>query len=133
MNNYNDIINLPHHTSLKHPKMKMIDRAAQFAPFAALSGYGDAVIETARLTDSKIELAEEMKIIINEKLNVINNHLHEKPIVTFTYFVPDKKKQGGSYKTTTGNVKQIDLVNNLIILTNKTKINISDLIGISGI
>ena len=130
MKNYSDIINLPHHVSNKHPQMP---KDAQFAPFAALTGYGDAVEETARITDSRIELAEEMKTIINEKLNVIDTNISNKPQVTFTYFVPDKRKNGGSYETITGNVRQIDLVNNIIILTNKEKINISDLIGISGL
>ncbi len=133
MNNYNDIINLPHHVSSKHPQMDKIDRAAQFAPFAALTGYGDAVEETARITDSKIELDEEMKTIINEKLNVIDSNINNKPLATFTYYVPDGKKSGGSYTTITGNVRQIDIVNNIIVLSSKKKINISDLIGISGI
>lgn len=133
MNRYDDIINLPHHISNKYPQMNEEARAAQFAPFAALTGYSDAVYETARITDNKIELDEEMKIIINSKLNVIDSHILEKPLATFTYFIPDKFKTGGSYTTITGNVKQIDIVNNIIILTNKIKINISDLIGISGI
>lgn len=133
MKNYDDIINLPHHVSRKHPQMSNVTRAAQFAPFAALTGYGDAINETARITDTRIELDEEMKIIINEKLNYIDSHIIERPIVTFTYFAPDKRKNGGSYNSITGNVRQIDLVNNLIILTDKKKINISDLIGISGI
>lgn len=133
MNNYSDIINLQHHTSTRHPRMSTEARAAQFAPFAALNGYGDAVVETARITNSRIELDEEMKSIINKQLNIIATHILEKPQATFTYFVPDKKKEGGSYSITTGNVKQIDLVNNIIILTNKKKINILDLINISGL
>ena len=133
MKNYDDIIDMPHHISSKHPRMPIEARASQFAPFAALTGYGDAVEETARITNSRIELAEEMKIILNEKLNIINTHLLERPLATFTYFVPDAKKDGGSYTTTTGNVRQIDMANNIIILSNKQKINILDLIGISGI
>ena len=131
MNKYNDIINLPHHISKKYFQMKKESRAAQFAPFAALTGYGDAINETARITDSRIELDEEMKVIINDKLNIINSHITDKPEVNFTYYVPDKKKDGGSYISITGNVRQIDVVNGVIILSNKKKINISDLIGVN--
>lgn len=128
MKNYDDIINLPHHVSSKHPQMSNEARAAQFAPFAALTGYGDAVEETARITDYKVELDEDAKDKINAKLNYLNTHILEKPPATFTYFVPDKKKNGGSYTSISGNVRQIDLVNNIIILSNKKKINIIDLI-----
>ena len=130
MNNYSDIINLPHHISTRHPRMSIEARAAQFAPFAALNGYGYAIAETARLTNSKIELDEETKLIINDKLNIINTHILEKPLATITYFIPDKKKTGGSYTSTTSNVKHIDLSNNIILLTNKNKINIGDIINI---
>lgn len=131
MNNYSDIINLQHHTSTRHKRMSIEARAAQFAPFAALNGYGDAVAETARLTNSKIELSEETKQIINEKLNIINTHIKELPQVTITYFIKDLKKKGGSYTTITANIKQINPVYNTIILTNKKKINIEDIINIS--
>ena len=131
MNNYSDIINLQHHTSTRHKRMSIEARSSQFAPFAALNGYGEAIIETARLTNSKIELSEEMKHIINEKLNIINNHIKELPQVTITYFIKDLKKKGGSYNTITANIKQIDPVYNTIILTNKKKINIDDIINIS--
>ena len=133
MNSYEDIINLPHHISKSHPQMSLENRAAQFAPFAALTGYDSAIKETARLTDEKLELSEEMKDIINDKLNVLNGKLTSRPIATITYFVKDKLKEGGSYITATGNIKQIDLVNKSIILTNKKKIFIDDIIGISGI
>ena len=131
MNNYNDIINLPHPISKKHIPMSKENRAAQFAPFAALNGYANAIEETARITNKRIELDEETKRIINEKLNIINLHIKELPLVTFTYFIKDLKKKGGSYTTITNNVKQIDLVNNIIILTNNNKINILDLINIT--
>ena len=130
MNNYSDIINLPHHVSFRHPQMSKEARAAQFAPFAALNGYGYAIAETARLTNSRIELDEEMMIIINDKLNIINNNILHKPLATITYFTPDKRKKGGSYTTITSNVKHIDLANNTITLTNKKKINIKDIINI---
>ncbi len=130
MKNYTDIINLPHYISRKHPQMNREARAAQFAPFAALTGFGEAVVETARLTNTEIDLPEEMKIIINGKLNFINTNIKHKPLATFTYFLPDKYKEGGEYTTLTGNVRQIDLANNKIILTNNKKINITDIIGI---
>lgn len=130
MRTYEDIINLPHHVSKKHPQMSRESRAAQFAPFAALTGYGDAVEETARITGSRIELGEEMKAIINDKLNIINLHIKERPQVTLTYFVPDVRKDGGSYISTTGNVRRIDLVNDVIVLSNNKKISIPDIIGV---
>ena len=133
MNNYEDIINMPHHVSTKHPQMSLENRAAQFAPFAALTGYDDVIKETSRLTDMKLELSEEMKDIINDKLNFLNEKIKSKPIATITYFIKDKVKEGGSYITVTSNIKQIDLVNKYIILTNKKKISINDIIGISGI
>ena len=133
MNNYEDIINMPHHVSTKHPQMSLENRAAQFAPFAALTGYNDIIKETSRLTDMKLELSEEMKDIINDKLNFLNEKIKSKPIATITYFIKDKVKEGGSYITVTSNIKQIDLVNKYIILTNKKKISINDIIGISGI
>ena len=130
MKTYEDIINLPHHVSKKHPQISRESRAAQFAPFAALTGYGDAVEETARITGSRIELGEEMKAIINDKLNIINLHIKERPQVTLTYFVPDVRKDGGSYISTTDNVRRIGLANNVIVLSNRKKINISDIIGV---
>ena len=114
---YKDIIDLPHHQSLRRPRMAMIDRAAQFSPFAALTGHNDAIIETARLTDRKIELDEGTKSIINEKIQMISDFLFEKPTVTFTYFEPDIKKEGGTYLNTTGTVKRIDEFKREIILT----------------
>lgn len=133
MNEYNDIINLPHFVSKKHPQMSKEARSAQFAPFAALSGYEDAIKETAKLTDNKIELSDEMINIINDKLLFIGKNIQDKPLITITYFVPDKRKNGGEYISVTNSIKQIDLINNIIILTNKKKICINDIIGISGI
>ena len=114
---YKDIIDLPHHQSLRRQRMAMIDRAAQFSPFAALTGHNDAIIETARLTDRKIELDEGTKSIINEKIQMISDFLFEKPTVTFTHFEPDIKKEGGTYLNTTGTVKRIDEFKREIILT----------------
>lgn len=107
-NKYDDIISLPHHTSANHPRMSMIDRAAQFSPFAALTGHGAALAETARLTDKCIELDENEKTIINEKLCMIMNYSCESPEISVTYFQPDGKKSGGSYITVTSTLKKID-------------------------
>ena len=103
--NYEDIINLPHHTSKKYPRMSLEARSAQFAPFAALTGYDEVLIETARLTNERIETDETIKVIIDSKLQIIKEHIMEKPLITFMYFVPDLKKDGGKYVTVTGNVK----------------------------
>lgn len=104
---YDDIIDLPHHTSPIRPRMPVRDRAAQFAPFAALVGHGAAIREIARLTDSKIELAEDEKARLDEQLHMILELLDEQPEVSICYFEPDAKKAGGAYVTTTGYVKHI--------------------------
>lgn len=105
---YDDIINLEHHVSTKHSKMSLENRSAQFAPFSALTGYEEAVTEEARITESRIDIDEEAKIEVNEKLNYIMKHLDKNIIVSVTYFEKDKKKQGGSYKTIKGIIKKID-------------------------
>lgn len=112
--------------------MSNYDRAAQFSPFAALTGYDDAVKETARLTDSKIELDEYELQELNEKLNKIQDNLREDAEVSITYFVPDKKKSGGSYKTISGIVKRIDEYEQLILMKDGTKIPIGDILEING-
>lgn len=130
--NYEDIINLPHHTSKKYPRMSLEARSAQFAPFAALTGYDEVLIETARLTNERVEIDETIKVIIDSKLQIIKEHIMEKPLITFMYFVPDLKKDGGKYVTVTGNVKKIDEYRNVLILENKTEIPISEIIDING-
>lgn len=130
MSNYDDIINLPHHESKVHPKMTLYNRSAQFAPFAALTGYDDAIVETARLTDKRINIDESLKEVINSKLQKIESMINEHPLIEVTYFIKDKRKDGGSYTTISGNVKRIDTDNNLIILTNKSKIPISEIINV---
>lgn len=129
---YSDIINLPHHVSENRPHMSMRDRAAQFSPFAALTGYDAAVKETARLTDQRAELDEEMKQNISERLNLIQENLTAAPTVEITYFVPDECKEGGAYCTATGTVKKIDDIQRLVILTDGTDIPIDEIIEISG-
>ena len=130
--NYEDIINLPHHTSKKHPRMSLEARSAQFAPFAALTGYDEVLIETARLTNERIEIDETIKVIIDSKLQIIKEHIKEMPLITFMYFVPDLKKDGGKYVTVTGNVKKIDEYRNVFVLENKTEIPINEIIDICG-
>ena len=105
---YDDIINLEHHVSTKHPRMSLENRSAQFAPFSALTGYEEAVTEEARVTESRIAIDEEAKIEVNEKLNYIMKNLDKNIIVSVTYFEKDKKKQGGRYKTIKGIIKKID-------------------------
>lgn len=132
MNNYEDIINMPHHVSKKHPQMSRWSRSAQFAPFAALTGYDDAVKETARLTDKRLEIDEGLKNILNNKLQYILENKLLQPEITFTYFVYDTKKSGGKYIEKTGVVKKIDLNEKYIMLKDKTKISIDEIINITG-
>ena len=131
---YDDIINLPHHISKKHPQMSIYERAAQFAPFAALVGYEDAVEETARITDKRIELNEEEKNILDMKLQMLKEQMNVQiyPNITIMYFIPDLKKDGGKYIRILGTIKKIDEIKNLIILDDKTEIPIRDIINIVG-
>ena len=127
---YDDIIDLPHHVSVAHPPMPIPDRAAQFSPFAALTGYDTAIKETARLTDEKIELDEYMQADLSVRLNALQDRLDARPEVTITYFQPDKKKSGGSYLTVTGGVKKIDADERTVVLLDGTKISIEDIVAI---
>lgn len=129
-NKYDDIINLPHHISLKHPRMSIENRAAQFSPFAALTGYDEAIRETARVTDEKIEIDEGLKESLNRKLQIIESIIKTKPKVRFTYFVKDLKKKGGKYVDVMGSVKKIDNIEGKIILTDKKVIPINEIIKI---
>ena len=131
MDNYSDIINLSRPVS-KRPRMSLEQRSAQFAPFAALTGYEGQVKETARLTDKRIELNEELKEILDLKIQLIQKKIKEQPDVTITYFIPDDKKQGGKYKTVTNSVKKIDTYKNEIILIDGTTIAIDEIIDISS-
>ena len=131
-NKYDDMIYLPNPTPTCKPRMSLHDRAAQFSPFAALTGYDDAVEETARLTDTRLELSEDMKTILNEKMQMIVDNLDSEPIVTITYFVPDKKKSGGAYVDVTGVVKEIDEYERCIVMTDKKKIPIEQIRAIEG-
>ena len=119
---YDDIIHLPHHVSEKYPQMPMIDRAAQFSPFAALTGYDAAIDETARPTDQKRELSEDEKQIISSALHALKRRIKTDPAVTVTYFRPDERKAGGTYKTVTGSAKKVDEYHSVLLLTNGTVI-----------
>ena len=130
--NYEDIINLPHYTSKKYPRMSLEARSAQFAPFAALTGYDELLIETARLTNERIEIDETIKVIIDSKLQIIKEHIKEMPLITFMYFAPDTQKDGGKYVTIMGKVKKIDKYRNVLVLDNKTEIPIDEIIDING-
>ena len=129
---YDDILDLPHPTSKKHPRMSMAARAAQFAPFAALTGYGDAIKETARITDQQLELDENEKALLNEKLQLLRQHLPERSLVTITFFVPDTKNAGGSYQTITGSVKKLQEYERRLIMTDGTIIPIDAIIELYG-
>lgn len=129
---YDDIINLEHHVSKVHKQMSLENRSAQFAPFAALTGYEDEVKETERTTEEKIEIDEEWRAILDEKIQLIQGKIKEQPKIEITYFIPDNKKQGGKYQKVIGNIKQIDNYKKDIILTNGIRITIDEIIDISG-
>ena len=131
MNNYDDIINLNRPIS-KHKHMTIEERSAQFAPFAALVGYDNAVKETARLTENKIELNDEQQDMLNFKLRYLYDNINNKNGVTITHFVKDNKKVGGKYINTTGIIKQIDSVQENIKLNNNVIIYMNDIINITG-
>lgn len=127
MNKYKDIINLPHHVSKTRNPMSLYNRAAQFAPFAALTGYDEAIKEKARLTEQRIELSDEFKNILNQKLQILNKNINSHPKVTITYFELDNKKSGGVYKTISGNIKRIDEYNKKLIFLDKNELRFNEI------
>lgn len=130
MNNiekYNDIINLPHHKSKTRKQMSMIDRAAQFSPFAALTGHEDAINETGRIVYEKTDLDENAKSVLNEKLQMISDFIDDSPVITVTYYKPDIRKKGGAYVTYTGNVIKIDINRRVLIFSDISEIIIDDI------
>lgn len=160
---YDDIIHLPHPISATHPQMSRMNRAVQFSPFAALTGYGDAVQETARLTDAQIELDDSRREELNRRLQILDCVLSrtpsegpaealsrtpdralthtpatgtgqstEPPCVTVTYFSPDERKEGGSYRTQTGIVKKIDSFAHVLVLEDGTRIPMENLTELTG-
>ena len=128
---YDDIIALPHPEPRTHPRMSLHDRAAQFSPFAALTGHSAAIAETGRLTDSRITLDESEMARVDAELQHLQELLPSRPTVSITYFVPDERKAGGSYQTVTGTVRRIDTVNGVLLLTDRREIPIADIFDIS--
>ena len=127
---YDDIIDLPHPTSQNHPRMSLYDRAAQFSPFAALTGHSAAIAETGRLTDRRVELDEYEMARVDAELQRLQELLPGGPTASITYFVPDARKNGGSYQTVTGEVKRIDAVTGVIQMTDRREIPIEDVFSI---
>ena len=127
---YDDIIHLPHHVSQNHPQMSMLDRAAQFAPFAALTGYKAAVGETARLTAERRELDAQEAEELNRRLAALIAHLPERPKVTIEYFVPDERKAGGAYVSVTGVVRSISVAERIVALVNVDVIPLDDIVSL---
>lgn len=129
---YDDIIHLPHHVSKTRPQMSMMDRAAQFSPFAALTGYDADIKETGRLTDEKIELGEETKAVLDRKQRYLSDMISVQPEITVTYFLPDERKSGGTYLSVTGKLKRIDEYERMMILTDGKKIPLDDIMDIES-
>lgn len=129
---YDDIITLPHPRSLKHPHMPVSDRAAQFAPFAALTGYDAAIRETARLTDRKVEPDEDAKAALDQKQQMLIHAADEHPEVTVTYFRADQRKSGGSYVSASGQFKKVDPHRRLLIMTDGTSIPLDDILELNS-
>lgn len=132
---YDDIIRLPHPTSRKHPRMSMEERAAQFAPFAALTGFGDVIRETGRLTDKQVELGESDQVELERVLTFLDSQEEEHPMIKVTYFLPDTYKEGGTYVTVTGHLKRIDQVEGALLLWEGVRVPIQDIrsVGIDGL
>ena len=129
---YEDIISLPHHVSAVRPPMSLWDRAAQFSPFAALTGHGEAITECARYTESRIEPAEDAKAELDERLRLLAENLDGFPEICVEYFVPDGKKSGGSYRLLCDRVKKLDEYGRLLICQGGTKIGLDDIIYIES-
>ena len=129
---YDDLLDLPHHVSESRPQMPMSDRAAQFSPFAALTGYGDAIAETARLTEQRVELSEEERELLDRKQQYLLSMVTDRPEVTVTYFVPDARKAGGAYVIRSGRLEKVDLSERLMYLTDGTVIALDEIIEIES-
>ena len=128
---YEDIINLPHHVSKTHPQMPLYDRAAQFSPFAALTGYEDAIRETARLTETLVQLSEDKKQELDEKLQQLISEKGGTEPVTITFFQPDERKEGGSYRTVTGQIRKFDMYKRKVFLKDGTEIELEKIVEIN--
>ena len=133
---YDDIISLPHPVSGSHPPMPVAERAAQFSPFAALTGFEDAIRETGRLTDSKVELDEDARELLDEKIKRLRRlqaESGEMPWAAVTYFRPDEKKDGGAYVTVTGRVKRVDEYERVLVLQDGKRISLGDIVGMEEV
>ena len=130
-NCYDDIIHLPHHVSTAHPPMERTDRAAQFSPFAALTGYEESIEETGRLTEARRELEEDAKAALDEKLQSIQERIADYPKAAITYFLPDHKKEGGAYVTVEDYIKKIDRYRNVLHMQDGTQIPVQEIISIT--
>ena len=131
-NPYDDILHLPHPTSKNHPRMSIQERAAQFSPFAALTGHAAAIAETARLTDRKMELDEDTRAELDRRQAILLEQISERPEVTITWFRPDERKEGGAYVTTTGRLKKIDQVERILVLMDGTNIPLEDVAALES-
>ncbi len=143
---YDDMLHLPHHVSSRHPPMTLANRAAQFAPFAALTGYDAEVEEAGRRTDRRVELSESERALLDEHLRLLQTWLSRipgkwaahaapdftMPEVTITYFVPDERKEGGAYTAVTGTVRRIDPIQRILLMTDGTAISMDDVLQISS-
>ncbi|MCH5187014.1 MAG: hypothetical protein J1F63_01325 [Oscillospiraceae bacterium] len=129
---YDDIIDMPHHVSKNRPHMSAIDRAAQFSPFAALTGHSAAINETARRTDKKLELDEHAKAVLDMKQHILLEELSHCPEVRITYFVPDERKAGGEYVNVSGKLKRIDEHERVLVLTTGERIPFDDIVDIES-
>ncbi len=127
---YDDIIELPHHVSTRHPQMSLHDRAAQFSPFAALTGHDAAIRETARLTEQRHAPGEDYAELLDQKLQQLRHSLGEAPKITVRYFEPDAHKAGGSYITVSGRLKKIDEQRRLLVLEGQTEIPVDQITGL---
>ena len=129
---YKDIIHLPRPVSAAHPHMPLYDRAAQFAPFKALSGYEDDAEETARLTERRVEPDENAVEALDARLRLLGERLSDAPEVRVTYFRPDGRKEGGAYRTVTGRVKKLDALSGALLLRSGERIPFADILALDG-
>lgn len=131
MSDYTDILHLSRPVSQKHARMTLLDRAAQFAAFAALTGYEDVIEETGRLTDSCTELDESVISAIDRQLQALAERIQSRPTVSVTYFLPDLHKEGGSYQTKTGKLKSIDSVFHRLLFADRTEIPFASIVHLT--
>ncbi|MBR5755809.1 MAG: hypothetical protein IKX97_08350 [Erysipelotrichaceae bacterium] len=132
MNGYEDIIGLPHFVSKDRKHMSNRDRAAQFAPFAALTGYDESINEAARMVDARIELSEEEKQDLDRKFMILEESVKDRPEIVITYFIPDKRKKGGMYLSEKITIRRIDCVERVIITTDRKRYRLDDIDDLDG-